>query len=394
MELHMQTQTWTITSIKSHQAELKQRIQEHIPLKDSPFKEAYARALGLGTNAALVAALKSTPELSARDFCISDFIARIAELCDDTTAEVVTEILEGVELNVQVIKLTEQGQDAGRFSDVVYDVQVSLDAIPGAAFDGDILFHLPEFGQEAGVEPYRVDSASDRRAAADYRKTRFGAGAAAIVAKLVDGRWRGGFYVYAAKHQADDTQCIKSLKAALARAILPKLPTRVRCSIFRPDNYQLGAWRVEIRLPPGVRHFWNGSPFQFDVPSLPKRIFHMESQFKADTDIGRFADGVWKADLYSNGIDEANNPTGLDVVKHTLLQRVNQAILRGGYGAPGELIPVTDDSGKMVGTVQLRDGGYEAWNRTRALGRPGNSHKLLGHFLSVEESTAAIRASL
>jgi hypothetical protein len=209
----------------------------------------------------------------------------------------------------------------------------------------------------------------------------------------VDGHWYGGFYVFAPEHQADDTQCIRSLKAALARAVLPQLPTRVRCSIFRPDNYEVGAWRVEMRLPPGVQQLWNGSPFQFDLPQLPKRLFIQESGFLLGPHTGRFVDGVWKADLYSNGIAEAENPTSLAEIKRALIQCVDQLAIRAGYGDEGKSTPVFDDAGKMVGTVEFRNGQYEAWSRVRTVGRPGNSHKLLGRFGSLEESTSAIRAS-
>lgn len=390
----MQTQTWTSTSIKDHQSDLKQRIHALIPLKDSVLKEAHARGLGFRTQAALAAALKATPQLPARAFSKTDFIFRIAELSDDTSAEVVAEILEGVEFDISVIKRSEQHQRAGRFNDIAYDVVVRVGGISAADLSKDILFHLPEYGREAGIEPYRVDSAHDRRAATDYRKTRFGAGEATLVGKLVGGRWYGGFYVYAPEHQADDTKCIMSLKAGLARAILPQLPTRVRCSIFRPDDYQMGAWRVEMRLPPGVQRFWDGSPFQFNIPQLNKRLFIMPPGFSVGPSIGHFVDGVWKADLYSNGIEEAENPTSLAEVRQALLQCVDQLVVRAGYGDDGQLIPVNDDAGKMVGTVQFRNGWYEAWNRARTVGRPGNSHKLLGYFGSLEESADAIRASL
>jgi hypothetical protein len=167
----------------------------------------------------------------------------------------------------------------------------------------------------------------------------------------------------------------------------------VRCFIFRPDNYQLGAWRVEIRLPLGVQRFWNGSPFQFDIPQLAKRHFIMGPEFSFGPSIGCFIDGVWKADLYSNGIEEAKNPTSLAEIKRELLQRVNKVITSGGYGDDGDLMFVHDDAGKIIGTVQLRNKWYESWHRARTVGRPGNSHRLLGRFASSEEAIAAVRAS-
>lgn len=392
----MRSQTWTAASIQAHQSDLTRRIHGLIPLKDSVLKEAHACGLGFGSHAALKAALKSTPELPDKAFGKAEFVKRIAELTDDLSAEVVTEILDDVQFDISVVKRSEQRQRVDRYGDMAYDVEVAvtLGGSSAAALANDIQFHLPEFGRGAGTEPYRVDSAHDRRAVTDYRKTRAAAGEATLVAKLVDGHWYGGFYVYAPEHQADDTQCIRSLKAALARAVLPQLPTRVRCSIFRPDNYQVGAWRVEMRLPPGVQRLWNGSPFQFDLPQLPKRLFVMESEFRFGPHTGRFVDGVWKADLYSNGIAEAENPTSLTEVKRALLHGVDQLALRAGYRDEGKLTPVVDDAGKMVGTVEFRNGQYEAWSRVRTVGRPGNSHKFVGRFGSLEESASAIRVSL
>lgn len=392
----MHSQTWTTASIQAHQSDLARRVRDLIPLKDSVLKEAHAVSLGFGSHAALKTALKSTPALPAREFDKAEFVRRIAELNDTTSAEVVAEILDDVQLAISVVKRSEQRQEAGRYSDIAYDVDlvVTLGGRPGAALDNDILFHLPEFGRGAGTEPYRVDSAHDRRAETDYRKTRAEAGQTTLVAKLVSGHWYGGFYVYAPEHQADDTKCIRSLKAALARAILPQLPTRVRCSIFRPDNYQVGAWRVEMRLPPGIQRLWNGSPFQFVLPTLRKRLFVMESGYRFGLDTGRFVDCVWKADIYSNGVAEAENPTRLAEIKLALLGCVDQLTLHAGYGDEGKLTPIVDDAGKVVGTVEFRNGQYEAWSRIRAVGSPGNSHKFLGHFGNLEESTSAIRACL
>jgi hypothetical protein len=144
----MQPQTWTAMSIEAHQSDLKQRIHELISLKDSVLKEAHARGLGFGAHAALKAALKSTPELSARAFNKADFVQRIAELSDDVSAEVVTEILDDVKLDVSVIKRSEQRQRADRYNDIAHDVDVAVTfgRISAAALNTDVQFHLPEFG--------------------------------------------------------------------------------------------------------------------------------------------------------------------------------------------------------------------------------------------------------
>ena len=390
----MQHQNWTAQSIKAHRTELKRRVSELVPIKESVLKEAYAAALDFRTEAALLADLKLKPELSARPFNEAAFANRIAQLTDDLTADIVTKILGGVELSIEVAKYSAQRQRADKYSDSAYDVNVKLSGVSTSLLGGEINFHVPEFGRDVGAEPYRVDSAHDRRAQADYEKTRFGAGRGTLVAKLVDGQWHGAFFVYAAAHQADDTQCIRSLRAALARAILPQLPTRARCSIFRPDKYQIGAWRVEVRLSEGLKQFWGGSLLLFGIPQLPKRFFIMESEFRADLHLGRFVDGVWAADLYTNGIEEANNPTSVAAVKRALLEAVDEVALRAGFRDEGVMTPIFGEEGKVIGTVQVRNGLFETWNRIRMPDRAGNIHKFLGRFATLNESESAIRSSM
>lgn len=390
----MQPEKWTIASTKTHFSHLKRQILEHIPLKNSVLTEAHAQGLGFRTQAALAAAFKATPDLPPRKFDKAAFIEGVAALADEATAEAISEILDGVSLDITVIKLSDQRQNAGRYADIVYDVQVRVRGLSAARLDEEVLFHLPEFGLGPSLEPYRVDSAHDCRAITDYRKTRFGAGEATVVAKLVNGEWHGGFYVYAADHQADDAHCIKSLKAALARAILPRLPTRVRCSIFRPDGYQVGAWRVEARLSPGIQRFWSGSPLQFEIPQWATRIFQMTREFKFGPYEGIFVDGVWKADLYSNGIKEAENPIGLTEVRRALIQCVESLALQGGFREEGELQPVFNDAKQMIGTAQLRNGQHEAWTRVRRMDKRDNSHTYLGRFNTFDDAVAAIRTTV
>jgi hypothetical protein len=389
----MHTHNWTALSINAHRSELKQQVNELIPLKESVLKEAYASALGFRTEAALSAALKPSAVLSARPFDESRFADRIAKLTDDATADVVIQVLKGINLDISVIKHLPRRQRAETYSDIAYDVAVKVKGISASLLDSEIVFHLPEFGRSAGAEPYRVDSAHDRRAAADYQKTRFGTGQGTLVAKLVQGQWHGEFFVYAPVHQVDDTQSIRSLRAALARAILPQLPTKTRCLIFRPDNYQVGAWRVELRLSEVIKRFWSSSPFQFDIPKLSKRFFQMESEYRADTHSARFVNGLWKADLYTNGVEEVDNPTSIAAVRRALFESINEVCLRASVRDEGVLTPVFDKEGAMVGTVQLRGTSFEAWHRSRAADRAANVHKLLGRFKSLEDALIALESN-
>src|SRR6218665_2350846 len=390
----MLPQTWTTASIQTHQSSIAQRIRELIPLKDSTLKEAYARGLGFGTHAALTAAFKDASELSARPFDNAGVVLRIADLTDDETAGVVEAILDGIQLDISVVKHSNTRQQHHPYTDIASDVNVMVTSSGSvkSTMEGEVQFHLPQFGQGAGVEPYRVDSAHDWRVVTDYRKSRTGMDGTTLVARLVDGHWHGEFFIYAPEHQGDDSQSIRSLRAALARAILPQLPTRVRCFIFRPDNYEFGAWRIEMRLTSAIRQLWDGSPFLFELPSLPRRNIIMGSAFRSDDRVGRFIGGIWKADLYTNGIPEEENPTSLMAVKRALLQCVDQLALPAEASNENAPSPVFDDAGRVVGTVQRLNGQYEAWSRGRTTEGPGNSHTFLGRFATVEESISAVRA--
>ena len=389
----MHPQAWTLASIQSHQSSIARRIHEHVPLKNSALQEAHARGLCFKSRAALIDHFKNAVELSARAFDQKAFVTRVAELAGEDTALAIDALLDGVQLDIAVVKYSPQRQRPLVYSDSAYDVSVTV-ALPDGSpesLEGEVLFHLPEFGRDARKEPYRVDSAFDRRATTDYRKTRAADRDSTVVAKLVNGHWHGGFFVYAQNHLEDDSRSIRSVKTALARAILPQLPTRIRCRIFRPDNYELGAWRVEMRLPAEVWRLWNGSPFLLDLPVFSKRHFIMTSEFSHGPSIARFVGGVWKADLYTNGIAEELNPTSLADVKQALLQSVEDLLHRAELRGDRMFIPISDAAGNVVGTVEFRNGQYEAWRRSRLVDRPGNSHKLVGRFASQDEAASAVR---
>lgn len=117
----------------------------------------------------------------------------------------------------------------------------------------------------------------------------------------------------------------------------------------------------------------------------------MKSEYGIGNTIGCFVDGLWVADLYSNGIEEANNPTPLETVKRVLIEQIEHIALRAGYESERKMTPIFGDSGKMVGSVQLKNGFYEAWRRARTAEKPGNSHKLVGRFENFHEAVSAVK---
>jgi hypothetical protein len=329
----MQSYAWTATSIAAFKAAIRESVSELVPAKDGALLEAIPRGLGFLSEAALLTALKETPELSPRAFDYPAFIERLGELLDEPTAEAVGALLEGVHLGIAISRLPEPRQQGGKYVDIAYDVEARVSGVPADVLESEVVFHLPQFGKDASSEPYRLDSAHDRRVAADYQLYQFAPRGNTRVAKLVAGQWHGGFYVYAREDQIDDVRCVQAAKTALARAIMPALPTGVRCAIFRPDNYEVGrAWRVEVSVPRRVLDYWNGSPFVFELPSFGKWLIQATPEYRYDgLKDGRLVEGVWRGDLYSNGVAEVDNPVRLAQVKRQFIKNVNDTIARSGY---------------------------------------------------------------
>lgn len=107
----------------------------------------------------------------------------------------------------------------------------------------------------------------------------------------------------------------------------------VSCHIERPDGYDLGAWRVEAKLNPRIVEQMDGIPLVFSMPMLPQRICHTEMEYRVVVDGAlqdKFIDGKWRAHMYSNGIEEAKNPTTISDFRDAFVKSVKQALQRRG----------------------------------------------------------------
>lgn len=93
--------------------------------------------------------------------------------------------------------------------------------------------------------------------------------------------------------------------------------------LFRPGHYSYGAWHVIITLTPEAAAVLPGNRATDGLcfPVLPQRIFHAPAQegyscaatnAQGEFEPGfRFTDGRCEFDVYSNGIEEARNETGV-----------------------------------------------------------------------------------
>ncbi|MPW23892.1 conserved hypothetical protein [Paraburkholderia piptadeniae] len=333
----MQPSAFDRVYFQSLKRDLVAATRDVFRVPDSQVNESFARGFGVQTYAALIAALDGDhprKQLKAPGVELFDhaaFAARMTELADERIAESVSAILEGARIDIKIVRRSPARQNPVRYSDIAYDVTVAISGVPPEVLELSPEFLIPEFFGLDGTELYRLDCDWSFRVDGEYAITRKQSGQGLLNSKIVDGRWKGGLYIYSLKHQEDDARCLRSVKAALARAMLPALTSRVRCSINQPDRYQYGAWRVRITIGPVIQGFLGGSRLVFALPKLPKRLVVMDKGCMFDVGVGVFQNGEWSADIYSNGIPEDKNPTGIAQVKAELLQAVNQALQGTGF---------------------------------------------------------------
>lgn len=109
--------------------------------------------------------------------------------------------------------------------------------------------------------------------------------------------------------------------------------------LFRPDHYDYGAWHVIITLTPEAAAVLPGNDSTDGIcfPDLPQRIFHAPAKQgyscaavnpQGEYESGfRFNDGRCELDVYSNGINEGSNKTGLDEVIRALADVLENRLL-------------------------------------------------------------------
>ncbi|MBK3786757.1 type II toxin-antitoxin system RelB/DinJ family antitoxin [Paraburkholderia aspalathi] len=111
---------------------------------------------------------------------------------------------------------------------------------------------------------------------------------------------------------------------------------RVDVRIERPSGYEYGAWRITAVLRFPEQATWQGSPVVFVMPELKGRNFVIaDPEYRAavlslasrQPVIGvRFVDGLLRADVYSNGVSEDDNPTPIDEVRNAIIKEIEETL--------------------------------------------------------------------
>lgn len=244
---------------------------------------------------------------------------RMIELTDQATADVVELQADGVSVKVEIVKDRVQ---PSRYSDVSYRVNVQVDGL--GAFKQEPIFLMPQKVLANGHEPFRVDSAHDRRV--DHGKDApVGLSGQLLEAKLVKGHWHGGLYIYDLPMQENDADCLSWVRHSLTRAIHRSLVPIVRCDVYRPIHprpYEAGIWCVRLRVHPDAAL----PRTTFALPTLPHHIIPMNADYFADIGVGLMHNGRWEAEVYPSGQKGIDNMMTAREVQSAFLRAIEPAV--------------------------------------------------------------------
>ncbi|MWL88594.1 hypothetical protein [Cupriavidus sp. SW-Y-13] len=244
---------------------------------------------------------------------------RMIELTDQATSDVVELQTDGVSVNVEIVKDRVQPT---RYSDVSYRVNVQVYGL--GAFKREPIFLMPQKLLANGHEPFRVDSAHDRRVDRG-EDAPVGLSGQLLEAKLVKGHWHGGLYIYDRPLQENDADCLAWVRHSLTRAIHRSLTPIVRCDVFRPiqpSPYEAGVWRVRLRVHPDAAL----PRTKFALPALAHHIIPMNADYFADIDVGLMHGGRWEADVYPSGQKGIDNMMTAREVQSAFLRAIEPVV--------------------------------------------------------------------
>ena len=139
------------------------------------------------------------------------------------------------------------------------------------------------------------------------------------------------------------TSKVRELVEAFVQREYGRLEDRLTVHIYHPTDYDFGAWRVKMRLRNPAAINWQGNPVPFAFPQLPKRRLHPDEPYLSVVQQpggngyaigGHFVNGTFEGHLYSNGIEEEQNPTSIEEVREALARVVIDILDRIAASSP------------------------------------------------------------
>lgn len=304
----------------------KQAAKPLFNLTQGHLAEALAAGLGFRTSAAMWAsqAEKMPP------FSETAFIDRLGGLAEDPlTAHATAALVAGYRASVTITKRAE------RFGDIetVYDIAIVVTPPPGQVLPPSVAFRLPEFFNAAGFEKYRVDADYTHRVDDKHAVTRGGLGRKLLDTELQNGRWSGALYIYEQVQRVHPESCLGVVRSAMSRIVLSKLISTVSIDVFKPDTYEVGAWRLVMHVGHVVRDVFPDGTIPFVMPIMSKQrviVGQYDRAHMPEPAMGQFVDGAFGIDVHTNGMPEAENPVPMEAVRELFQQAVHVRLRSAG----------------------------------------------------------------
>jgi len=370
-----------MTSVKSEDVNRLSRAvceiaSPYFKLNSDQVSEALVRGIGLGTRSGLHSGHVSR-RLPLSQFNLTAFTCRLADLMNSwETAQATQALICGAVLDLQ-IEIYPDSQRQPKYTHVPYDVRAQLSGVTSPTNSTGPYITLPEFFSGHGVEKFRVDSATLHRANRDkpelYPRAR-ARDRYTTTAKLINNTWEGVLFVYSSNDKADDAQCLRNVRAAMARSILSSVTEGVHCEIYAPESYDLGAYRIVMRLSELTMDRLDNRFLAFDLPELqgwnplpePDNLDVAVKQGGGRIS-GVFKDGVFLCDLYPKGFDAGRLTAHR--VKALLLHAVNARLEILDIRFQADLTPLMNGAPKKI----ERGTGSESGTRTQKGGDMGSA---------------------
>lgn len=239
-----------------------------------------------------------------------------------------------------------------------YVFTATVDGLGNTLLNGNLIFCVPEILRDE-KEVIRIYSSYEYKEI--FPGSRSKLNARLLGAKVENGKWVGHAVLtdvsYAGKTEYILGEAVARIEDTIRSAVLDALEIASKdinvsmdgqiiqgtfkrfpnctISVSQPDNYQYGAWKVEIVLTDQAKEENEFLPYDYLIPKLENRLINMDSQYSRaafNKESGeyeimmRFVDGVAKAHVYTNGIHEDENSTSLDEVCNAISLSIKKAI--------------------------------------------------------------------